>query len=81
METSTQVIGSEEVPATPGGAAKLVREVRAKTRRQFSAEDKIRIVLEGFRRRSLSPICAGEKGFLLLCIILGREPWALIKPN
>jgi len=50
METSTQVIGSEEVPATPGSAAKLIREVRAKTRRQFSAEDKIRIVLEGFRK-------------------------------
>ena len=42
METSTQVLGSEEVAATPGGAAKLIREVRAKTRRQFSAEDRIR---------------------------------------
>jgi transposase len=50
METSTQVIGSEEAPATPGSGAKLIREVRAKTRRQFSAEDKIRIVLEGFRK-------------------------------
>ena len=50
METSTQEIDRKEVPATPGRAAKLIREVRAKTRRQFSAEDKIRIVLEGFRK-------------------------------
>jgi len=41
METTTQIIGIEEVPATPGSAAKLIREVRAKTRRQFSAEDRI----------------------------------------
>jgi len=61
METSTQVLGSEEVPATPGSAAKLIREVRAKTRRQFSAEDKIRIVLEGFRKEiPVSDLCRRE---------------------
>ncbi|WAC06729.1 MAG: hypothetical protein OS130_10760 [Thermodesulfobacteriota bacterium] len=27
-----------------------IREIRAKTRRKFLAEDKIRIVLEGFRK-------------------------------
>ena len=32
METATQLIGIEEVPATPGSAAKLIREVRAQTR-------------------------------------------------
>ena len=61
METSTQVLGSEEVPATPGSAAKLIRKVRAKTRRQFSAEDKIRIVLEGFRKEiPVSDLCRRE---------------------
>jgi transposase-like protein len=61
MEASTQGIGSEEVAATPGSAAKLIREVRAKTRRQFSAEDKIRIVLEGFRKEiSVSDLCRRE---------------------
>jgi transposase len=30
-------------------AEKVVQEIRRKTRRQFSAEEKIRIVLEGLR--------------------------------
>jgi transposase len=39
----------------PGSAEKTVRDIRRATRRQFSAEEKIRIVLEGLReRRSLS---------------------------
>ncbi len=50
METSTQERDRKEIAATPGSAAKLIREVRAKTRRQFSVEDRIRIVLEGFRK-------------------------------
>lgn len=61
MEASTQVLGSEEVVATPGSAAKLIREVRAKTRRRFSAEDKIRIVLGGFRKEiPVSDLCRRE---------------------
>src|SRR5512136_769924 len=61
METSTQVKGREEVSVIPGSTAKLIREVRAKTRRQFSAEDKIRIVLEGFRKEILvSDLCRRE---------------------
>ena len=61
METSTQVLGSEEVAATPGSAANLTREVRTKTRRQFSAEDKIRTVWEGFRKEiSVSDLCRRE---------------------
>jgi transposase len=61
MEITTQVLGSEEVTASPGSAAKLIREVRAKTRRQFSAEDKIRIVLEGFRKEiPVSDLCRRE---------------------
>ena len=60
METTTQGL-EEEVTATPGSAAKLIREVRAKTRRQFSAEDKIRIVLEGFRKEiPVSDLCRRE---------------------
>ena len=61
METTTQVLSSKEVAATPGSAAKLIREVRAKTRRKFSAEDKIRIVLEGFRKEMpVSDLCRRE---------------------
>ena len=61
MEATTQVLGSKEVAATPGSAAKLIREVRAKTRRKFSSEDKIRIVLEGFRKEMpVSDLCRRE---------------------
>ena len=61
METTTQSLGVEEISATPGSAAKLIREVRAQTRRRFSAEDKIRIVLEGFRKEiPVSDLCRRE---------------------
>ena len=33
--------------AKAGSAENVVREIRRRTRRQFSAEEKIRIVLEG----------------------------------
>jgi len=35
--------------ARPGSAEKTVRDIRRATRRRFSAEEKIRIVLEGLR--------------------------------
>jgi len=41
-----------------GGAEKIVRDIRRATRRQYSAEEKIRIVLEGLR---------GEAGIAELC--------------
>ena len=60
METTTQV-QEEQVTGRPGSAAKLIREVRAKTRRKFLAEDKIRIVLEGFRKEMpISDLCRRE---------------------
>ena len=46
METITQTSGIEEVSTTSGSTAKLIREVRAQSRRRFSAEDKIRIVVD-----------------------------------
>jgi transposase len=59
MEETTQ--GVEE-RATPGSGERLIREVRRKTRRRFSAEDKIRIVLEGFRREiPVSDLCRREE--------------------
>ena len=64
METSTQMIGKEEMGATPGSAANLIREVRVKPRRQFSAEDKIHIVLEGFRKEMpVSDYAGVERNF------------------
>ena len=48
-ETSTQEIET------------LIRQVRTRTRRMYSPEDKIRIVLEGFRREvTVSDLCRRE---------------------
>ena len=61
METTTQTSSLEEIPTTPGSTSKLIREVRAQTRRRFSSEDKIRIVLEGFRKEiPVSDLCRRE---------------------
>jgi transposase len=47
--------------ATPGSGARLIREVRRHTRKRFSAEDKIRIVLEGFRKEiPVTDLCRRE---------------------
>jgi len=60
METTH--LQQEEAPQTaPGSAAKLIREVKQKTRKRLSSEDKIRIVLEGFRRElPVSDLCRKE---------------------
>ncbi len=42
-------------------AEKLVRDIRRKTRKQYSAEEKIRIVLEGLRgEESIAALCRRE---------------------
>ncbi len=48
---------------------KVVQEIRRKTRRQFSAEEKIRIVLEGLR---------GEESIAALCRSRRAEPESLL---
>ena len=61
MKESTLVLEKDETTATPGSAAKLIREVKYKTRKRVSTEDKIRIVLEGFRKElSTSDLCRRE---------------------
>ena len=43
-------------------AGKTVRDIRRATRRRFSAEEKIRIVLEGLRgEQSIAELCRREK--------------------
>jgi transposase len=45
----------------PDGAEKLVRDIRRATRRHFSAEEKIRIVLDGLRGEdSIAELCRKE---------------------
>ena len=44
-----------------GSADKHVKEIKRKTRRQFSAEEKIRIILDGLRgESSISELCRRE---------------------
>jgi len=61
METMAAQTTEQEEQATPGSGARLIREVHSRTRRQFSSEDKIRIVLEGFRKEvPVSDLCRRE---------------------
>lgn len=51
----------KEVKATPGSGERLVREVKRRTRRRYLAEEKIRVVLEGFRKEiPVSDLCRKE---------------------
>jgi transposase len=44
-----------------GETEKVVREIRRETRRRFSAEEKVRIVLEGLRgEESIAALCRRE---------------------
>lgn len=61
MKESTLLLEKEESQTTPGSVAKLIREVKYKTRKRVSSEDKIRIVLEGFRKElPTSDLCRRE---------------------
>ena len=47
--------------STAGTAEKLVRDIRRATRKQYSAEEKIRIVLDGLRgESSIAELCRRE---------------------
>ncbi len=55
-------------------AEKVVRDIQRKTRRRFSAEEKIRIVLEGLRgEESIAALCRREG----LPRISTRSSWSL----
>ena len=50
-----------ETRATPGSGDKLIRKIRKSTNRKYTSEDKIRIVLEGFRKEiAVSELCRRE---------------------
>jgi transposase len=60
-DTTMETAHLQQEEAAPGSAAKLIREVKQKTRKRLSSEDKIRIVLEGFRRElPVSDLCRKE---------------------
>ena len=61
------------------GSEAVVREIRRKTRRKYSAEEKIRIVLEGLRgEESISELCR-KKALPPICTTAGaRRFWRLV---
>jgi transposase len=55
-------------------AEKAIRDIRRVTRRQYSAEEKIRIVLEGLRgESSIAKLCRKEKINQNLCYRWSKE--------
>jgi transposase len=53
--------GVDNMPGTPSGPESVVREIKRKTRKRYSAEEKIRIVLEGLKgEASIAEICRKE---------------------
>ncbi len=62
--TQTAVIESEQdqhSPVQPGSTIRLINQIKRKAGRRLSAEDKIRIVLEGFRKElPITDLCRRE---------------------
>ena len=51
----------EQKPAASTSARKLIQEINRHTRKRFASEDKIRIVLEGFKQEiPISELCRRE---------------------
>ena len=58
---STQATEKIESKTPTGSARKLIEEVKRHTRKRFSSEEKIRIVLEGFKQEApVSELCRKE---------------------
>lgn len=52
---------NEQSPAASGSARKLIQEIHRHARKRFASEDKIRIVLEGFKQETpVSELCRRE---------------------
>ena len=55
---------------------KTVKDIRRNTRRKFSTEEKIRIVLDGLGARVQSLSCVAVRASIPICIIAGaRISW------
>src|SRR5947207_7147582 len=58
-------------------AEQVVKEIRRATRRQFTAEGKMRILLSGLRGAAASPSCVAVSGLSRPCIIGSKESMRL----
>ena len=62
MESTTSIQTTAEPRPVPGSAARLIRKVKKVTKRKFTADQKIKIVLEGFRKEiPIAELCRREK--------------------
>jgi hypothetical protein len=52
---------------------RIVKDIRRATRKQYSAEEKIRIVLDGLRGEPASRSCAVVRALPRACITTGRR--------
>ena len=61
----------------------VVKEIRKGTRRRFSVEEKIKVVLEGLGGGEFrSPNCAGVKGSNPRCTTVAPKPsWMLVRTD
>lgn len=56
-----QITEKNEQKSTTGTARKLIQEIHRHTRKRFASEDKIRIVLEGFKQEiPVAELCRRE---------------------
>ncbi len=58
-----------------------VRDIRRKTRKKYSAEEKIRIVLEGLRGESTVAELCRHEGFAQIQIVKNRHTHSLAQPS
>ncbi len=78
----------QAIKRIPDSAEKTVRDIRRNTRRHHSAEEKIRIVLEGLAVRSALPNSAARKASIRTSITGGprsfwkpaRNGWLATRP-
>ena len=69
-------IGQGQAAEPPTQETKtFIRQVRTKTRRKYAPEDKVRIVLEGFRRELTVSDLAGERGSSRAYSMPGPRAW------
>ena len=58
---------------TTAAVEATVREIRRKTRKKYTAEEKVRIVLEGLRGEEKLPSCVAGKASTKICITSGAK--------
>jgi len=60
----------------------LIKEIKRKTNKTYSAEEKIRIVLEGMRGEDTMPILAVNTALMTVCITNGaRIFWKQVRKD